>query len=77
MPAPSPDIAPLAAGGTLTGGRRNGRSTIMRLAAEAHATAGGHVHLAGRDGIWGVTRQPIGYLYMLIHRPSRAVGEHT
>lgn len=75
-----PDLTPwqrqLAEGllgdGMVAGGRRSGRSQFQRMLAEAYARDGRHIHVASRDGTqWGLTHQPVGYLYARIPRGVR------
>jgi len=51
-------------------GRRGGKATATRRATERAASDGKHVHYAARDGMWCITRQPIGFLYVLLTRPA-------
>lgn len=56
----------LFSGGTLsylTVARPHGRTVHKRTLTEFAAVRGEHVHSAGHDGVWCVTRQPAGFLY--------------
>jgi hypothetical protein len=65
-----PLAAALLNGHTVTGGRRSGRSQIIRWATLRAAGNGEHTHFLAADGLWCVTRQPVGYLWALVRRPG-------
>jgi hypothetical protein len=54
------------------GARRNGKARAARMAVEAAAQAGQHVHAAGPGGVWCVTWHPgVGYLWARLARAGR------
>ena len=51
--------------------QRQDKARAIRMAVEVQALTGGSAHVAGPDGYWCVTAQPVGFLWARLPEPER------